>query len=1065
MKKRFNFLLCFILCFGMTGVGQLGAAADFDYDMAYFEFTDGGVSGDRHPEYVGDGDMETAWSTVDAQKAGMRLIIDMMQIQDVGKIILHQPEEQYPAKFNVYLTRYKEDWGAPVLTDVSGSALETTTIDFDTEVSARFIMIELAEGTEENANPWAINEVEVLSIADSSRELQDTNVTTDKDPKESAEEFLAKVRMLNALDIGLTGEENPISKTTFLEWLLKFSNQYQNILSAYDGQSFTDVPASSANHNMVEYAVRAGILKAGGAFEGARNITGNEAAEMAVRALGYGVYADNGYAAASVQAEVSQGVDAAAELTEQGAVRLFFNMIEIPLLELSLYGDSYSVDDTQANYAGYVWQKIYKVRGIVNTNSRTNLTGNPPLLYGLVKVDDTLYSIGDTNAEEFLGYNVEMYVRDTGGDEDEILAVYGYRNTYVQIPAPNMIRAESDTVTYLSNTSDAKEQKARMAENFNMVYNGVVMIPTDITKLNIQTGSATLVDNNNDGKYDVALADEYINYYVGYINQADQIIYDDYSNPALTLGLKNDRIKSVQYYKNGEEAVFSAIKTGMVVSVAADKTMLDANGNVIVDTERAEVYTVYLSDETISGTVTGINRSEHALEVDGRKYLLNGTFLGQCDAGSAKIPDLGANVTLYLDYCGEIAAVETLAADGYVYGYATRIFYDDILEQVGIRMFLQSGTPQVLYLAERVTIDGIRYQVDENFIENYHFFQVADASTASGYKFDPQLLMYKCNSEGEITFIDSKTYDPVYEDKSESINFYARSEYAFNTYRNMLYPNAEGDSNPNFVTNSMLIFVVPATESYRDNNDYYRVYDKSYLQHDQYYDMEVYKKTDFNEATVVVIYKDVMGGGSSVNGNSNMVMVDEVGYALDPNEEVKIRLLGTNGRSDLVMYFKDETVLENAGLMNNGEIDLHRGDVVQLTDTSGSDILGLTRVYDVENLDIELTRGGKYYQASRTTIAQVYDANASYMMLSSQYLVDDERAAEYSEVYPLATGVVYDQETDRVRKATADDIKAYKKMKDVANTSIVIVNTVWGDVQWCIIYNLENYVPSVSDQG
>ena len=39
-----------------------------------------------------------------------------------------------------------------------------------------------------------------------------------------------------------------------------------------------------------------------------------------------------------------------------------------------------------------------------------------------------------------------------------------------------------------------------------------------------------------------------------------------------------------------------------------------------------------------------------------------------------------------------------------------------------------------------------------------------------------------------------------------------------------------------------------------DNNDYYMVTDKSYLQHDQYYNMEGIK-TDFNEATVVVIYR------------------------------------------------------------------------------------------------------------------------------------------------------------------------------------------------------------------
>ena len=60
------------------------------------------------------------------------------------------------------------------------------------------------------------------------------------------------------------------------------------------------------------------------------------------------------------------------------------------------------------------------------------------------------------------------------------------------------------------------------------------------------------------------------------------------------------------------------------------------------------------------------------------------------------------------------------------------------------------------------------------------------------------------------------------------------------------------------------------------------------------------------------------------------------------------------------------------------------------------------------------------------------------------------------ELFEMPSGaIVYDEESDEIRAATTNDIKAYSKIHDENKTSLVFICTTWGQNVSFVIYNFE----------
>jgi hypothetical protein len=1084
-KKIFALILCFITAFAVV----IADAAVKKDDMAYFVFDDGGVEGETNPALAGDGDLKTFWTTVSEQKPGMKFIIDKFAFGDIGKIVLKNNRGGEPGVFNVYVTRYRENWGEPVLKNIEGSEAGDTVINLPTEIYGRFIMLELADGTGKNPNPWEISEVEIYNVSDNSRGVKD--FITVKDGGTAEPSLPMREKLLR--DIGLPFDEMKVTtlkRSEFIDLVMRFMLMFEEGTGQenFPVPSFNDVAPSHKSYSNIEKALKLGLISEAGEFRPNAPIDIREAVKITVCALGHKLPAaakggwPTGYLMTASDLGILKNIDASPhETTKEDAVIMFFNALEAELMTLESVGAEFTM--TKGNTAGYVWHGVYKVRGIITVTSASSLSGLSSLSKGRVIMNGNEYSVGETNAESYLGYSAEAYVRDDkNGGFSEILYITPYKNATVTIPAENVESVDGYTVYYYNSFLDnnGKKQKAALEGGAYMLYNGGIHIPFDSAGLKPADGSLTLIDNDADGNYEIAAVNDYVNYFVGSVNKRDMFITDAYFHNNLDLDDVHG-VKTVNIYKDGEKIGLSALNEKNIVSVGANKTVI-RDGVLTVDTDNADVLNLYVSDKTVRGSVDSYTESEGILEIDGRSYYLSAGFLGQCGLGNAKLPALGGNAVCYLDYNGKIAAIEITGASDKKYGYMTKIGYDKtkIDKFVKARIFSDDGKFYTYPFADKVTVDMKPGKIDtkEGETDGVTAFMSSFYGTATknvprlypdgtpvldangkpetdeetSYEFIPQLIGFSLNADGQISAVDTKIFEEGYENRDMSINYYSKMEYVYNTWRGQLMLNSDTRGYPNIFTGSMRFFAVPSNPDSAVEEDY-AVRSNGYLVHDGYYNLEVYRITEFNEGQLGVIYVSAGGGGANVG--SSYVLVDKISRALDRDGTEMIKFKGANGRNDVNYFFKSENVLIEKGLYQDGNVLLKRGDIVKLA-VAGDYIETITRVFSIDNFAASLTPDGRYYKDERNLVGMVYNQKGTKLMITSTVPVTHPNVEKELEAFELPNyATVYDQKANEVRRATADDIISYKKQHNENRTSIVFIKSIWADIQNFIIINLD----------
>jgi hypothetical protein len=1021
----------------------------------------------------------------------MKFIIDRFSFGDIGKIVLKTGENGYPGVFNVYVTRYRENWGEPVLKNIMGSETADTVINLPTEIYGRFIMLELADGTGKNPNPWTVNEVEIYNVSDNSRGVKD--FTAIKDDGGGKPELSLREKLLR--DIGMPFDEMKVTvlkRSEFIDLAMRFMLMYDEETGQenFPVPSFRDVKPTHKSYSNIEKALKLGIISGAEEFRPNSPIDITEAVKILVCILGYRLPAaakggwPSGYIITASDLGILKGLDTKPrEVTKEDAVTVFFNSLDAVLMTLDSAGEKFTMTSEKGITAGYVWHNLYKIKGIITASSATSLSGFSDIPKGRVVINDNNYLSGETNAENYLGYSVEAYVRDgKNGNGPEILYIIPYKNATLTIPAENIESIDGYSVYYYKsfNGNDQRKLKVSIESGAFMIYNGGIRVPFDVAKLKPRDGSLTLIDNDADGNYEIAAVNDYVNYFVGSVNKTDKFITDNYFHKNLDLDVLHN-VKTVNVYKDGEIITTGDISEKNIVSVSADKTVIK-DGVLTVDTGNADILTLYVSDKAVRGSVDSYNESDKILEIDGRSYYLSEGFLEQCGLGNAKFPPLGGSVVCYLDYNGKIAAVEITGAGDKIYGYMTKMGYDEnkIDKYVKARIFADDGKFYTYPLADKVTVDmkpekvGTKDGVTDGITSFMSMFYstatkdvpvlypngdpvidangnpVVNKETVS--RFTPQLIGFTLNEEGKITSIDTKSFETDYENRDMSINYYSKMEYVYNIWRGQLMLNSDTRGYPNVSTGSMRFFVVPSNPEYAVEDSDYAVRNNAYLVHDGYYNLEVYKITEFNEGQIGVIYA---GTGGGVNVGSSYVLVDKISHTLDRDGTGRIKFKGANGKDNIEYFFKNENVLIEKGLSENGNIILKRGDIVKLA-VSGGYIESITRVFSIDNFVVSLTPDGRYFKDERNLVGMVYNQKGSKLMITSALPVTAPNVEKELEAFDLpGFAAVYDQRADQVRRATADDIISYKKQHDENRTSIVFIRTIWADIQNFIIINLD----------
>ncbi len=415
-------------------------------------------------------------------------------------------------------------------------------------------------------------------------------------------------------------------------------------------------------------------------------------------------------------------------------------------LNLPMFGAVYTNRDVSYMYTEdtlmYRYLDLWKVEGIVTTNSVVSLKGRELVSEGSLVINDKVYlSYGVDNVDDYLGYNVIAYVNKD--DQIRSIAVATQRNEQIVLTGSDDIKEPSLTsVEYYK--SKTKVSTITIKAGAPIVYNNVIAEDFDPADYMIENGTIKFIDNNSDNVYDVVFIEEVVCFYPEFIDYKGNTIQDEVGTVYDVSDIVANRMYLGIHNAEGKTVEFDAMTTALPVSVALIYGTLSASEVTIESESTFEgVYTLYKDNNDDPYTI-------------GDKEFRLSPVCHAKNGGSLPF-EIGDRLKLFLDPYGMILKAQALSNAemyGYLFGFNNN--EDDLFASDMQALILPtSGKTEVRSLAKSVSYNGNKVS-EEKFVQSSSVPELYSAG-----KVKPQLIKYKLNAKGEISQIRTATLNCV----------------------------------------------------------------------------------------------------------------------------------------------------------------------------------------------------------------------------------------------------------------------------------------------------------------
>lgn len=548
---------------------------------------------------------------------------------------------------------------------------------------------------------------------------------------------------------------------------------------------FTDVPSTHWASGYIAQATNQGIVNGygNGTFGPDDKVQYQDVVKMLMVTLGYEPYAKEnggyptGYLLAAQQQNVLKGVIGGAEGAEatRGQVaQMTNNAIDTPLMDRYVYGTGqgqYVVWDGEAwsprktlmnQYLG-----IQKLRGIVTSNNVTDLNATKAIDTSVVEkislyIEDNYLGtntsdyvigetanliVGDTDAAEYLGYDVVVYAKDNGNNNDDTLLSITEatgRNTKASFTLDKFDSVEAGStnyICYMKNDTDRAASKLRLANDVVVIYNnrfyeaGMSAVEKIfgaggiIQKDTTYSGEVVLLDNDDVTDYDVV-----------FVDVAAGAVVDEVTTRGVVQLLNSCGERNTMNSFNKID--FESTSDDQLIKITKDGKPFDYKElkqwdvlSVIANTNSSDVYyeIEVIGNTAITGQVSRTATSETS--ADNTAYTINGVeydlVASAYTNGTLKA---GAAGTFYIDKYGKIIAYDKNGTTNPIsenYGYVIngsvypsnfgsevpqlQILYKD--GSIGAYDF--SGTVSIDNPTSSMKIEANAEQKDDNIVYKY----------------------------------------------------------------------------------------------------------------------------------------------------------------------------------------------------------------------------------------------------------------------------------------------------------------------------------------------------------
>ncbi len=750
--------------------------------------------------------------------------------------------------------------------------------------------------------------------------------------------LLKELGILEASDL----EKSPddlINRGDFTTLLVKATGMNKNLVPSSGIQYFYDVNPEDKNAGYIEHAYKLGITNGigDGLFGAKLNIKQGEALALCIRALKYNIIMKNpatlsDYMAFGTQmklnADISGGYDM--ELTYGDTYHILYRMMTTEFLEIyeKNNGDVIQKAEPSESYLTTIFG-IKSFKGIVNNTPYAAKDKSEYTEIGRVEIGDTLFNVGQTNAEQLFGYRVTAYYRETESG-NELVWVDESPTSSVKLSTHEVVDYKPLVLTYV----DANKNKEyRIAEDAVTVVNGSVVHVTDSFEFPV-TGFVELFDDNDDKTYDIVKITSYDVVIAGGVDVSKKIILDSKDSR------NHIKLDDVEYYSitdmDGNVVELSDISKGSILHVEGNADEQFINIVVIEDIVNMTV-----------GTIKSVNERSRIMSVS-NKETGDEYYVSRIYSNIGENPKIvsGGMYTFKLDIHGDIILGE-ISNTTMEYGYLKAYAEGKTFENPRFRIFTDDGEFVTVSSAKKVNFfDG----TSSSSKPSTDIVSVIDNVFANTTLIElPCIVRYKLNSKGELSTLElpgavgenggfrsvgsaGKDYAARYNVGSKTIGGYI------------------------IVNDNTKFFNIPIDES---DEAAYTVTDLSEIKNNQY----LYGAVGYSAESVSNVAQAVVVPTSTLNQAYSFVVFREMAKEMDvETQEVYDTVLcyedGREKSYRIASSIETLEVIDDETLQTH---EMHTGDYIALFKDADGQVVRARTLFD-----IELERAYKAYNDKST---------------------------------------------------------------------------------------------------
>jgi len=740
------------------------------------------------------------------------------------------------------------------------------------------------------------------------------------------------------------------------------------------------------------------------------NIKLAEAVKILCVAIGYSHYANagggfsDGYLAAANEADLLENIKIGAEaaLTKNEAFLLLYNALHANPVQQTQFGAEPKYEMVEDETVLTEYHDVYYVDGIIKSNKITGLS-TPSVSNNSIDVSDLSISCENTDAKQYLGYNARVYYSENKSADSEVIYIMPKNNNselkIEDAEAEPVYSADGNEIRYYE--SGSKEKKAKLEQNFKLIYNGKAEGDYNSILGALQDSHIRLLDNNGNGIYDVLFVNKYKNIVVKSVNLTEEKVYDMYSS-----------LNNWDFGEISDDAIFIITDTDGNKMEMAD--ILPWRILSVASSNDGEYTEVTVTENFIYGAVTQIEGNNRFF-VDGKEYKVAENFIKY---GNQELY-VGLSGSFCLDADGKIAAFVKEDDGSIKYGILIKSWEDEGDDFVNVRLFSEDGVVRTLSCAERVDVGFGKLKRDA------FYDMIKDEGE--------QLIRYSVNSDGMLSRFEVASEEPAFNENAEHNGFYLYKEEASRKYRKTV-----STFNDDFLVNSQtLVFAIYS--NFESEDEKYRRIDISSLTNDMNYVVSAYTdKTNPAFADIMCIKYD----SDSENFDWSPMAITEIREAVNGDGDVVSEIRGYTVDGYVTAQTEDISVTDG----------FVAGDIVRLKRNSGGMVNELVRLYNSTTGTLEAAPSAFNAKAGYHLISPyaVSDNTMKYTESDPAEIVKESQLKQ--KLMKLATIVTTSEQKNEVyTSGTLGDIITYTDDSDDCSKVFMFSN--YAEARLIVIIN------------